>query len=330
MAKPPDYGKIEGPVERNSSNNKRYKVWWDKEKQGFWNVYLDDDVTPVFTGEAAMGGGEDGPNSVKWWKRNPNDGSITSGERPKADPAPIKIVDTPAAAAVNWGATQSPADVVAAQVATMGNAPASAPAVGEVPTGMSKESPLVAAATGSGAAIQPEQPAVQDAPPAPSGVPANVGLPVDGPLPVTSVSATMEVGGTVAQPAVQQAAAKTNAATGGNGGGSGFPTGSSYGNPGGPTGGNIHTVVSKDTMWDIARANNMKLSELVALNPHIKDPHWIYPGDKINLGGSNETSVLGASTGGSGVSGVASDPGKLPLNSTPQPPDPFNGAKPSS
>lgn len=46
---------------------------------------------------------------------------------------------------------------------------------------------------------------------------------------------------------------------------------------------NSHTVKSGDTMWAIARKNGLPLSQLIALNPHIKNPNRIYPGDKIYL-----------------------------------------------
>jgi spore coat assembly protein SafA len=51
-------------------------------------------------------------------------------------------------------------------------------------------------------------------------------------------------------------------------------------------GGGAYTVVSGDTMWDIAREHGISLSRLEALNPQIKNPDLIFPGQKINLGGS--------------------------------------------
>ena len=44
-----------------------------------------------------------------------------------------------------------------------------------------------------------------------------------------------------------------------------------------------YTVVSGDTMYAIARRNNMTLGELTALNPQIKNPNRIYPGNVIYL-----------------------------------------------
>ena len=48
-------------------------------------------------------------------------------------------------------------------------------------------------------------------------------------------------------------------------------------------GATVYTVVSGDTMWAIAKRNGMSLSTLISLNPQIKNPNRIYPGDRINL-----------------------------------------------
>lgn len=45
----------------------------------------------------------------------------------------------------------------------------------------------------------------------------------------------------------------------------------------------IHTVVRGDTLWGIAAANGMTLSRLIGINPQIKNPNLIYPGDIIYL-----------------------------------------------
>ena len=45
----------------------------------------------------------------------------------------------------------------------------------------------------------------------------------------------------------------------------------------------VYTVVSGDTMWAIARRYNVTLSNLIAANPHIKNPNLIYPGNRIYL-----------------------------------------------
>lgn len=44
-----------------------------------------------------------------------------------------------------------------------------------------------------------------------------------------------------------------------------------------------YTVVKGDTMWGIAARNNMSLTRLIALNPQIKNPNLIYPGNIIWL-----------------------------------------------
>lgn len=63
-----------------------------------------------------------------------------------------------------------------------------------------------------------------------------------------------------------------------------------------------HTVVSGDTMWDIARANGMSLNQLVALNPQVKNPSLIFPGQKINLGGGGAAPGVQPAAAGSGGS----------------------------
>ena len=44
-----------------------------------------------------------------------------------------------------------------------------------------------------------------------------------------------------------------------------------------------YTVVSGDTLWAVAKRNGIGLTELISLNPQIKNPNRIYPGDKIYL-----------------------------------------------
>ena len=44
-----------------------------------------------------------------------------------------------------------------------------------------------------------------------------------------------------------------------------------------------YTVVSGDCLWTIAAAQGMSLQELVALNPQVKNPNLILPGDTIRI-----------------------------------------------
>jgi spore coat assembly protein SafA/uncharacterized protein, YkwD family len=45
----------------------------------------------------------------------------------------------------------------------------------------------------------------------------------------------------------------------------------------------IYTVKPGDSLWIIAVKYQVGLSEIIAANPQIKDPHWIYPGDKVTV-----------------------------------------------
>ncbi|HEY5152749.1 MAG TPA: LysM peptidoglycan-binding domain-containing protein [Candidatus Saccharimonadales bacterium] len=63
-----------------------------------------------------------------------------------------------------------------------------------------------------------------------------------------------------------------------------------------PAGGATHVVVHGDTMSKIAETNGMPLSKLEALNPQIKDPSLIFPGQSLNLGGNDSTA---SNSGGS-------------------------------
>lgn len=45
----------------------------------------------------------------------------------------------------------------------------------------------------------------------------------------------------------------------------------------------VYTVVSGDTMWKIAVKYQVGISEIIAANPQIKNPDYIYPGQKITI-----------------------------------------------
>lgn len=53
--------------------------------------------------------------------------------------------------------------------------------------------------------------------------------------------------------------------------------------PSSGTGYMTHTVVRGDTMWKLSITHSVPLSDVIAANPYIKDPHWIYPGDVIYI-----------------------------------------------
>lgn len=57
-----------------------------------------------------------------------------------------------------------------------------------------------------------------------------------------------------------------------------------------------YTVVKGDTLGKIARKNNLTLSELLALNPQIKNPNRIYPGQKIIVGYIGKTVTSSATS----------------------------------
>ena len=52
---------------------------------------------------------------------------------------------------------------------------------------------------------------------------------------------------------------------------------------GGATQGNYYTVKKGDTLSGIAAKHHTTLQNLVRLNPQIKNPNLIYPGDAIRL-----------------------------------------------
>lgn len=47
--------------------------------------------------------------------------------------------------------------------------------------------------------------------------------------------------------------------------------------------GSWYTVARGDTLWDIARRRGMELTELIRMNPQIKNPNLILPGEKVRV-----------------------------------------------
>ena len=44
-----------------------------------------------------------------------------------------------------------------------------------------------------------------------------------------------------------------------------------------------YTVVKGDTLWALSRTYETTVDELVALNPAIRNPNLIYPGQKVRV-----------------------------------------------
>lgn len=73
----------------------------------------------------------------------------------------------------------------------------------------------------------------------------------------------------------------------------------------------IHVVRKGDTLWDLCGsylANPWGWPKVWSYNPHVVNPHWIYPGDQIRLrdpkeAGAERREALGAATPGSPLRG---------------------------
>ena len=45
----------------------------------------------------------------------------------------------------------------------------------------------------------------------------------------------------------------------------------------------VYTVRKGDTLWGIAKRYGVSLTALIAVNPQIKNPNLIYPGDRVRI-----------------------------------------------
>ena len=52
---------------------------------------------------------------------------------------------------------------------------------------------------------------------------------------------------------------------------------------GGNTQGEWHTVVRGDTLWGLSRRYGVALNSIIALNPQIRNPNLIYPGQRVRI-----------------------------------------------
>lgn len=60
--------------------------------------------------------------------------------------------------------------------------------------------------------------------------------------------------------------------------------GSQAGQSGQTVGARVHKVEAGDTLWGLAAQYGLTLTDLVALNPQIKNPNIIHPGDEVRVG----------------------------------------------
>ena len=61
--------------------------------------------------------------------------------------------------------------------------------------------------------------------------------------------------------------------------------------------GQLYVVVSGDMMWTIAKKFNVSVDQLIALNPQIKNPNLIYPGQNVVVKAAAQAAAAAATAG---------------------------------
>lgn len=92
----------------------------------------------------------------------------------------------------------------------------------------------------------------------------------------------------------------------------------------------VHVVHEGDTLWDITAyyfSNPAEWSKVWQENPQIKDPHWIYPGDKVTLRPGDKAQPPAAAAGAKNLAGNKSPaatarPSVAPTRARPPAPTP--------
>lgn len=83
---------------------------------------------------------------------------------------------------------------------------------------------------------------------------------------------------------------------------------------------NVYVVKKGDTLWDISKKflkNPYRWPEIWASNRYIKNPHWIFPGDRLLMCTYNGQPIIGKDEG-DGCTGIISRYGKTTINLQPQ------------
>lgn len=249
----------------NESGNDRNHQWYYREAHtgsdgstGYFHIYPDGTRVYVADTPPAIMGGGGAPNSMQ------NSAGAALAPAPAPTPAaPINSGDTMHAAPANlpaWNAASAPQPASAA--------PPADPQTGGLQAPVATAAPVVPVA--QPVAVTPSVP----------GTPDTVTVPVQ-----EAVPGTASTGGAVVSPDGNQLDSIASGATEALHSSSLHVGGrlanqlTSLGNDG------TYTVVTGDTLSDIAQEHNMSLEQVVALNPQIKDPNLILPGQEIKIGG---------------------------------------------